>query len=67
MPIFFSSNSAANKDKISKILTMGIQFSDWVEDNVGKGEIARYKQFFSHNVIKSCSLCVKMSIYEVKG
>ena len=24
---------------------MGIQLSDWVENTVGKGEIARYKQF----------------------
>ena len=24
---------------------MGIQFSAWVEDIVGKGEIARYEQF----------------------
>ena len=25
---------------------MGIQIIDWVENIVGKGEIARYKQFF---------------------
>ena len=24
---------------------MGIQFSDWVENIVGEGEIARYEQF----------------------
>ena len=24
---------------------MGIQLSDWVENAVGKGEIARYEQF----------------------
>ena len=24
---------------------MGIQFSAWIENTVGKGEIARYKQF----------------------
>ena len=24
---------------------MGIQLSDWVENMVGKGEIARYEQF----------------------
>ena len=28
MPILGSSNSAANKDMMSKILTMGIQFPD---------------------------------------
>ena len=25
---------------------MGLQLSDWVENIVGKGEIARYEQFF---------------------
>ena len=45
MPIFASLNSAANKDMTSKIWKMGIQLSDWVENIVGKGEIARYEQF----------------------
>ena len=45
MPILGSSNSAANKDMMSKILKMGIQFSDSVEIIVGKEEIARYEQF----------------------
>ena len=43
MPILGSSNSAANKDMMSKL--MGIQFSDCVENIVGKEEIARYEQF----------------------
>ena len=45
-PILGSSNSAANKDMISKIWTngeLGIQLSDWVENTVGKVEIACYK------------------------
>ena len=45
MPIVGSSNSAANKDIMSKIRQMGIELSDWVENIVGKGEIARYEQF----------------------
>ena len=47
MPILGSSNSAANKDMMSNILTNGdtIQFSDWVENIVGKEEIACYEQF----------------------
>ena len=42
MPILGSSNSAANKDMISKLL---IQVSDCIENIVGKEEIARYEQF----------------------
>ena len=47
MPSFGSSNSAANKDMMSKLWTNygGIQLSDLVENIVGKGEIARYEQF----------------------
>ena len=45
MPILGSSNLAANKDTMSKIWTNGIQLSDWVENIVGKGEIAHYEQF----------------------
>ena len=40
-----SSNSAANKDMRSKIGQTEIQLSDWVENIVGKGEIARNEQF----------------------
>ena len=45
MQILGSSNSAANKDIMSKYGQMGIAFSDWLENIVGKGEIARYEQF----------------------
>ena len=45
MPFLGFSNSVANKDVMSKILTNGIQFSDRVENIVGKEEIARYEQF----------------------
>ena len=45
MPILGSSNSAANKNIMSKIWTNGIQLSDRVENIVGRGEIARYEQF----------------------
>ena len=52
MPTLGFSNSAANKDIISKIKILsqkygqvGIQLSDWVEDIVGKGETAHYEQF----------------------
>ena len=41
MPILGSSNSAANQDMMSN----DRQLSDWVENVVGKGEIARYEQF----------------------
>ena len=33
------------RDMMSKIWINGIQLSDWVENIVGKGEIARYEQF----------------------
>ena len=47
MPILGSSYSAANKDNYDvKIMDKwGIQLSDSVENNMGKGEIAHYKQF----------------------
>ena len=45
MPISGTSNSAANKDMMSKYGQMGIQLSDWVENIVGKGEIACHEQF----------------------
>ena len=42
MPILGSSSSAANKDNdVKKYGQIGIQSSDWVENIVGKGEIAR--------------------------
>ena len=45
MPISGSSNSAAKKNKMSKIWTNGVQLSDWGEKIVGKIEIACYEQF----------------------
>ena len=45
MPILGSSNSAANKDIMSETWTNGDALSDWVENMVGKGEIAGYEQF----------------------
>ena len=48
MPILGFSNSAENKNMKSKILANGVQLPelpDRVENIVGKGEIARYKQF----------------------
>ena len=44
MPIFYSSNSAENKNMMSKIWSNGVQLSDWVENIVGKEEIAYYEQ-----------------------
>ena len=55
MPILGSSNSASNKDMMVKYGQTGTQFSAWVENISGKGEIARYKQIswtinpLSHN------------------
>ena len=51
MPILGSSNSAANKNMMSKIWTNGVQLSDLSRKHCGKrrnwrkGEIARYEQF----------------------
>ena len=45
MPILGFSNAEANKDMMSKIGTNGLQLIDRVENSVGKGEIACYKQF----------------------
>ena len=42
---FGVSNSAANRNMMSKIWTNGVQFSVSVENIVGKGEIAGYEQF----------------------
>ena len=45
MPILGSSNSAANKDVMSKYGQVGIQLPDLVENIVAKGEIACNEQF----------------------
>ena len=45
MPILPSSNSVANKDMMRKNGKMGKQVSHRVENIVGKGETACYKQF----------------------
>ena len=42
MSILGSPISAANKDMMAKYGQMGIQLTTWVENTVGKGEIARY-------------------------
>ena len=71
MQILGSSNSAPYKEMMSKIWTMGIQLSDWVENIVGKGEIARYEQFLLSPLcfqkLSVVDRCVKMSIYGVWG
>ena len=36
---------------------MGLQLSDRVENMVGKGEIARYEQFFSFPTMFSKAVC----------
>ena len=56
-PILGSSNSAANKDMVSKI-----QFSNWVENIDGKEEIARFFSFPTMFSKAACCCCVKMSI-----
>ena len=71
MPILGSSNSTANKDIMSKILTNGDTIFWCVENIVGREEIARYKQqaissfptMFSKAV---CGWCIKMNIYGIK-
>ena len=45
IPILGSFNSAVTENMMSKIWTNGVQLSDWVENIVGKGEIARYELF----------------------
>ena len=45
MPILGSSDSAANKNMMSKCGQMEIQISDRVENILGKGEIALNEQF----------------------
>ena len=43
MQILGSSNSAANKNMMSKIWTNGVQISEWLENIVGNGESAFYE------------------------
>ena len=71
MPILGSSNSAANEDMMSKIMTNWDTFlSDWVENIVRKEKnwslrtISSFPAMFSKAV---CCWCVKMSFYGVKG
>ena len=45
MPILGFSNSAPMKIQCHKYEQMVILLSDWVENIVGKGEIAHYEQF----------------------
>ena len=45
MPVLSSSNSAANKDMMSKIWTNGNTIIDCVEKIVRKGDIAHHEQF----------------------
>ena len=43
---------------------MEIQLSDWVENIVGKGEIARHEQFLLfHNVFKRYLLLIRKNEY----
>ena len=43
---------------------MGIQLTAWVENIMGKGEIACYEQFlFYHNVFKSCLVLMRQNKY----
>ena len=45
MAIFGFTSSAGNRDMMSKKWINGELLSDWVENIVGKGELARYEQF----------------------
>ena len=42
---------------ISNLMKKGIKFSKWVENNVGKGEIARYEQFLLFPVFSKALDC----------
>ena len=64
MPILGCSNSAANKDMMSKIWTDGIQLTDQVDNFVGKGEIAHYEKFHLFpQCFKSCPLLMRQNVY----
>ena len=56
---------------MSKYRKIGIELSDWVENIVGKEEIARYEQFLlSPQCFQKLSIfddASKKSIYGVKG
>ena len=56
MPIMGSSNSAANKNMMSKIWTNGVQLSVEVENILGKGEIARYEHLLFLQCFKKLSV-----------
>ena len=45
MPSLGSSNAAAHKDMMPNIQTNWVQLSDWIENILGKEEIARYERF----------------------
>ena len=57
MPILGASNSAENKNMMSKIWTNGVQLSDSVEN------IIMSSFFFSHNVFKCCLLMMHQNKY----
>ena len=66
MPILDSSNSAANKDTMSKKNgQLLIQLSDWVENIVGKKEKLLIMNNFSlsHKVFKRCLLLMHQNEY----
>ena len=56
MPILGSSNSAANKDMMTKIWTKGDTINQYI---VGKGEIARYEQLLLFPQCIQISLLLK--------
>ena len=70
MPILGSSNSAANKDMMSRILTIGdtifwlSRIYCWNGRNCSLRAISSFPTMFSKAV---CGWCVKMSIYGVNG
>ena len=59
MPIVGSSISAAKTIWCQKYEQMGMELSDWVENIVGKGEIACYEQFL---LFLQC--CQKLSVVD---
>ena len=69
MPIFGSSNSAANKDMMSKILANGDAIFWLSGKHCGEKKklLVASNFFFFHNVFKRCMLLMrKMNIYWVK-
>ena len=62
MPISGSSNSAANKNMMSRIWTNGVQLSYktlWEKNKL----LVTSNFFFSHNVFKSCLLLTRQNEY----